>query len=185
MQVSLILTVIGPDRPGLVEMLAQRVAEHHGNWMESRMAHLEGQFAGLLWVRVPQESVEGLRRALNELDAEGIRVVLSENAAAHRAELERPVLLELVGQDRPGIVREISAALAARAVNVEAFESRCKSAPMSGELLFHLSAELRIPENSSVEELRATLEQIGSELMVDVNLQPSTQDSAPPRPRSA
>lgn len=172
-QVSLILTVIGRDRPGLVEALAQLVSSHGGNWLESRMAHLEGQFAGLLRVRVPQIAVAGLRDALLELDAEGIRILLSESATSALDSANRRVFLELVGQDRPGIVREISAALAVRGINVEDFESRCTNAPMSGETLFHARAELNVPETETLEEVRATLERIGNELMVDVSLEPA------------
>ena len=54
---DLVLTLIGPDRPGLVESLAKRVTAHGGNWVESRMAHLAGQFAGILRVEVPPENV--------------------------------------------------------------------------------------------------------------------------------
>ena len=173
MQVSLVLTVIGPDRPGLVELLAQIVASHGGNWLESRMAHLEGQFAGLLRVQLPGTGVEELRNALLDLEDDGVRVVLSESAAAAGASTAPRVSLELIGQDRPGIVREISAALAVRGINVEEFESRCTSAPMSGEALFHARAQLRVPDGQTLEEVRATLEKIANELMVDVTLEPS------------
>ena len=174
MQISLILTVIGPDRPGLVEALAQLVSAHGGNWLESRMAHLEGQFAGLLRVQVPKSTVPDLRSALLALESQGIRILLSESGGAPPTEGQRPVSLELVGQDRPGIVREITAALATRGVNIEEFESRCTSAPMSGETLFHARAELRVPDGSTLEEVRDTLERIGNELMVDVSLEPRT-----------
>ena len=173
-QVSLILTVIGPDRPGLVETLAQLVSSHGGNWLESRMAHLAGQFAGLLRVLVPQDSVAALREALLELDAQEIRILLSESHGVPIPSPDRRVALEVVGQDRPGIVREIAAALAAQGVNVEEFDSHCTSAPMSGETLFNARAELRVPESATLEEVRATLERIGNELMVDVSLEPTS-----------
>jgi glycine cleavage system regulatory protein len=173
MQVSLVLTVIGPDRPGLVERLAQIVARHGGNWLESRMAHLEGQFAGLLRVQLPATGVEELRGALLDLEDDGIRIVLSESAAPTGESTAPRVSLELVGHDRPGIVREISAALAVRGINVEEFESRCTSAPMSGEALFHARAQLRVPDGQTLEEVRTTLEKIANELMVDVTLEPS------------
>ena len=173
LQVSLVLTVIGPDRPGLVESLAQIVADHGGNWLESRMAHLEGQFAGLLRVRVPPAKVAPLRASLLALEDDGIRIVLTESAAPIPDPASPLVSLELVGHDRPGIVREIATALAVRGINVEEFESRCTSAPMSGEALFHARAELRVPEGQTLEEVRATLEKIANELMVDVTLEAS------------
>ena len=52
---NLVLTLIGPDRPGLVEAVAQPIAANGGNWLESRMAHLGGKFAGILRVDVPAD----------------------------------------------------------------------------------------------------------------------------------
>ena len=170
MHVSLVLTVIGPDRPGLVELLAQTVAEHEANWLESRMSHLEGQFAGLLRVSVPTERTEALSKALAELEAMGLRVMTRASEAPPLPPPHRSLRLELVGQDRPGIIRDLSRALAARRVNVEELITSCSSAPMSGEVLFEATADLRIPNDVSLDELREALETIATELMVDLTL---------------
>ena len=52
MRTSLVLTIIGDDRPGIVEQLAEEVLDAGANWEESRMARLAGKFAGLLRVSV-------------------------------------------------------------------------------------------------------------------------------------
>jgi glycine cleavage system regulatory protein len=166
---SLILTIIGADRPGLVEALSETVAAHGANWVESRMSHLAGQFAGLLRVTVEQNRVDPLAEALRSLSAEGLDVIVATSEQLEVREF-RSLSLELLGQDRPGIVRDISRALAERRVNVEDLETRCTSAPMSGEVLFTASARLRIPLDTATEELREALEKIGHELMVDVTL---------------
>jgi glycine cleavage system regulatory protein len=166
---SLVLTVIGADRPGLVEALSETIASHGASWLESRMAHLAGHFAGLLHVAVAEDRAAALAEALRGLDARGLRVIV-ETAAAPADSGAPRVRLELVGLDRPGIVREISHALAERDVNVEELESHTSSAPMSGETLFHAAAWLRIPSESLTEELRATLEKLADELMVDLTL---------------
>jgi glycine cleavage system regulatory protein len=162
--------VIGPDRPGLVELLAQTVAEHEANWLESRMSHLEGQFAGLLRVSVATNRTDALAKALAELEAMGLRVMTRASEGASLAPSHRSLRLELVGQDRPGIIRDLSRALAARRVNVEELLTSCSSAPMSGEVLFQATADLRIPHDVSLDELRETLETIATELMVDLTL---------------
>jgi glycine cleavage system regulatory protein len=169
---SLVLTVIGPDRPGLVESIADIVSDHDANWIESRMSHLAGQFAGLLRVSVAAERAAGLIAGLEALSAAGLRVQVESAEAASDRHAEHHVELELVGQDRPGIVREISRALAARGVNVEELETWCSSAPMSGETLFHARAALRLPSSGALDELRSALERLGDELMVDVSLDP-------------
>jgi glycine cleavage system regulatory protein len=167
---SLVLTVIGPDRPGLVEALAKTVADHGASWLESRMAHLAGQFAGLLRVAVPAPRADELSQALRALEARGLRVIVE---AAREAVIDTgPRLrLELVGLDRPGIVRDISRAIAERGVNVEELESHTSSAPMSGETLFHATAWLRPPREGSADELRSALEKLADELMVELSLE--------------
>ncbi len=166
---SLVLTVISADRPGLVETLSQTIAAHGASWLESRMAHLAGHFAGLLRVSVPEARADELAAALRDLDAQGLRVIV-ETAGTEPDERAPRVRLDLVGLDRPGIVREIASALAARAINVEELESRTSSAPMSGETLFHVNAWLRIPSDTAAEELRTTLEKLADEMMVELSL---------------
>jgi glycine cleavage system regulatory protein len=169
MRASIVLTVIGPDRPGIVEQLASAVAAHGGNWEQSRMAHLAGQFAGILRVTVPNDRVAELHRALDGLANSGLRVVSEASAAAGRA-TERTYRLSLVGGDREGIVRELSRTLAARGVNVEELDTRCESAPMSGEQLFHAQALLHVPATLEIGELQKTLESLADDLMVELKL---------------
>ncbi len=167
---SLVLTLIGSDRPGLVEALAQTVADHGGSWESSRMARLAGCFAGILEVRVPRESAAQLFEALHELEGRGLRVVVEEAGTAPESAVFRELKLELVGQDRPGIIRDISSGLAAIGVNVVELSSECTPAPMSGETLFKAAALLHLPDGCSLEELREALEKIAADLMVDIDL---------------
>jgi glycine cleavage system regulatory protein len=171
MRSSMVLTVIGLDRPGIVQELAATVAAHGGNWEQSRMAQLAGHFAGILNVSLPDERAEELRRALVALTANGLRVVAETTAAPERRSL-RGLRLELTGNDREGIVRDITRALAARSVNVEELDTSRESAPMSGNALFHARALLRVPAGLDVNELQKTLEGIADDLMVDVALLP-------------
>jgi glycine cleavage system regulatory protein len=167
---SLVLTIIGPDRPGLVEALAATVVDYEANWIESRMAHLAGQFTGLLRVEVHSERTDDLTRALRRLEDRGLRVLVETTQLQPLATDAPAISLELVGQDRPGIVREVSRALASQGVNVEELETECTSAPMSGEMLFRARARLRLPAGSSPDTLRKALERLADELMVDLTL---------------
>jgi len=169
MSVSLV-TVISPDRPGLVEALSQSVANHQGSWLESRMARLDGQFAGILRVSVPENRVEALSQELRALEPQGLQVVIANSEASGSNPDARQLRLELLGSDRPGIIREIAAALASRGINVDELRTEVVSAPMSGELLFRASAELWIPPALDLEALRKDLEALAHELMVDVDL---------------
>lgn len=169
---SVALTVIGPDKPGLVESLSAAVAEHGGNWLESRMARLAGQFAGIVLVQVADDQADKLVAAVRGLGERGLKIMVEDccddtPAAAQR----RIVTLELVGQDHPGIVRQISRALAALDINVEELDTACESASMSGEMLFRASARLGLPVGVSTEELQERLEVLADELMVDIELE--------------
>jgi glycine cleavage system regulatory protein len=167
---DLVLTLIGPDRTGLVEAVAEVIAVHGGNWLESRMTHLAGKFAGILRVEVPPERAGALAQALASLEARGLKVVVEAAARGERAAPDRIMNLELVGLDRPGIVREISQLLAGSGVNVEELVTDRKSAPMSGEMLFEARARVHVPAGADVARLRAGLERVASDLMVEIRL---------------
>ena len=170
MQHLLVMTVIGPDRPGLVDSVAALVAEHGGNWLESRMSRLGGHFAGILRVEVPGENEPALVAGLKKLELRGLTVVVHPDQAKPAASSARHSVLEIVGQDRPGLVREISHALASFGVNVEELHTECASAAMSGETLFKACARLSIPASCDVAEIRQTLERIAADLIVEISL---------------
>ena len=170
MQRSLVMTVIGEDRPGLVDSVASIVAEYGGNWLESRMSRLGGQFAGIVHVEVSQEKEHALIQALKNLDAEGLKIVVHADRRAPATQ-QTFSTLEIMGQDRPGIVRQISHALAEFGVNVEELHTECSSAAMSGETLFKARARLTIPPSCRIEQLRQTLEKIAADLIVEISLE--------------
>jgi glycine cleavage system regulatory protein len=171
LSVSLVLTLIGEDKPGLVELLSQTVADHEGNWLESRMSRMAGRFAGILRASVPEGRADSLAEALRKLETQGLRVLVERSDLDESKGGFRRIGLQLVGADRAGIIRDISRALATRQVNVEELQTGCSSAPMSGELLFTAHAKLGVPSSVSLEELHQALEEIASDLMVDINLE--------------
>lgn len=172
MQTPLILTVIGADRPGLVEKVADLVVRHGGNWLGSRMCRLGGQFAGIVRIEVPADRHPPLADALRALAGQGLLVEVHADTAAAPALTGDRIRIEVVGQDRPGIVRQIAAGLAAHGVNVEDLSTECVSAPMSGETLFQAHAEVQVPAGCDVAALRRDLERIAGDLLVDITFQP-------------
>ena len=176
---DLVLTLIGPDRPGLVEAVAEVVATHRGNWLESRMAHLAGKFAGILRVEVASDKVPALLAALAELDSRGLKVVGEPSSQASMDTAGRTLDLELVGLDRPGIVREISQLLASSGANVEELSTDRTSAPMSGEMLFLAKARVRLPSSADLGTLRAALERLASDLMIELRMVETSLETKP------
>ena len=169
MRTSLVLTVIGDDRPGLVEQLAALVLAAGANWEESRMARLAGKFAGLLRVSVDVEGADALAARLTRLDDEGLTVVIKRSVDTE-PDAFHACGLDLVGHDHPGIIRDISRVLAEHRVNIEELETEVTSAAMSGDALFRARARLRMPSTMAVDELRGMLEALGGDLMVEVTL---------------
>jgi glycine cleavage system regulatory protein len=164
----LVMTIISPDRPGLVDNIASLIRYHDGNWLESRMCKLGGQFAGILRVEINSEQKTSLLAALKALKGQGITIVAHPESASLEAPDHAKVSIELIGQDRPGIISEITKVLAKHKVNVEELNTERISAPMSAEPLFQASAKLHIPANCDLPALRADLETITAELMVDM-----------------
>ena len=169
MRTSLVLTVIGTDRPGIVEQISDQVLAAGANWEESRMARLAGKFAGVLRVSVDTERANRLVDDLRALASGDLTVVIELGTEAS-ASSSRALGIEIVGQDRPGIVRDISHVLARRGVNIEELETEVTSAAMSGEPTFRARARVRLPDATSVDDIRAALEAMADNLMVDLEL---------------
>ncbi|MDP1932255.1 MAG: ACT domain-containing protein [Gammaproteobacteria bacterium] len=169
MATYLVLTIIGDDKPGLVELLSETIARHSGNWLESNMSHLAGKFAGILRVSVEDSHADALVQDLQKLSSV-LRLVVEKVSVSEPVQRHRTLRLSLVGNDRPGIIKEISRALAAQHVNVEELATQCTSAPMSGELLFNAQAVLKVPVDLDLDALQAQLEKLADDLIVEINL---------------
>jgi glycine cleavage system regulatory protein len=172
MREDLVLTVLGRDKPGLVEAIAKTVADHGGNWEASRMSHMAGRFAGILCVSVPAERVGELERAVADLEASGLRVHVEHGAEDDGVRQARELHLELVGPDRGGVVRDVSNVLAAQGVNIVELTSECRAAPMAGDVLLEILAELEAPESISLDQLRAAIETSVADFMVELDDSP-------------
>ncbi|HVS54536.1 MAG TPA: ACT domain-containing protein [Opitutaceae bacterium] len=177
MLANLVMTVIGPDRPGLVQLVAARVADHGGNWLESRMCHLGGQFAGILRVEVAANRRDELLQALRELERDGLSAIVHSEPggdapeAAESAANGSLAIIELVGQDRPGILRSVAGVFAAHGVNVEDLASERVPAPQGGGTLFQARATVFVPAKVKLADVRTDLEKIAADLMVDLKLE--------------
>jgi glycine cleavage system regulatory protein len=167
---SLVLTAIGDDRPGLVTALSDLVTEHGGNWERSQMAELAGKFAGIVLVTVPDERVDDLVASLDRLRADGLLDVRAERATPGTHPSTTRFQLDLVGSDRPGIVREISRALAACGASIDELSTATRDAPMAGGVLFEAHAVVHLSPDVDPGQVQAALEAVANELMVDLRL---------------
>ena len=167
MTTPLVVTFVGDDRPGLVNAVADRIAACGATWLESRSAELAGKFAGVLLAAAPDEKVAELEASLRELESQGLHLTI-ERGAAHAQRPRRLVRLEIVGHERPGIVRDLTRALSGLGVNIEEFSSDVESAAFTGVEMFRAAARLKAPEGLALDELRKALERLAGEIMVDL-----------------
>ena len=166
MQTSLVLTILGNDNQGLVKGLSAVLHKHHASWEESRMIHLAGKFAGLLQVTLPENQLAALQQSLKTLQEKGLSVVV-EQTQVDVEPISQELTLEILGQDRPGIIHDITQQLDELKINIEKLESEIRTAPMSSEHLFFAKLSLGLPDGISVDDVQDQLEAMSDQLMVD------------------
>jgi len=170
MSKDMVLTVIARDRPGLIKALSEVVVGHGGNWIDSSMARLGGEFAGIVRGSVPEERSREFETALADLSGAGITVTLRRSDEDGSVRAGRLVRLELTGVDHPGIVHRISDALSTLGISIDQLETRIFTGSMSGEPMFEAKAEIHLPEGVEEAKLRSRLEALERDLMVDIEL---------------
>jgi len=166
---TLILSVIGSDRPGLTQALAGAVLSAGGNWLESHLSQLGGLYVGSVLIELDADKVDSLRSAVSAVDAQGLEVRIAPAVERPDAQGDA-VRFTLVGQDQPGIVHQVTRALSDLGANIEDFDTRLSVEPHSGAPLFHMDARLRLPPALKAEAVQAALEDISGEIMVDIAL---------------
>jgi len=165
---SLVVTLIGPDRPGMVRAVSDKATEHGANWADSLMANFADQFAGIVHLQVPPARCDALVAALCSLQAPDLQIVVARSDGGAPPAAVRRISLDLVGHDRPGIIHAISSQLAGQGVGIDKLRSHIESGAMSGEQMFHMHAQLTVPLVLDTDDLRSGLEGLANELMVDI-----------------
>jgi glycine cleavage system regulatory protein len=168
---SIVITVVCNDHPGIIEKLSQVLGDHDGNWAESSMMSLAGKFAGILLAQVPEEKADAFVTALDGLESHGMQIVAQQSDKKPESDAAREYAIDLVGQDHPGIVHEITEVLTRHNINVQELETTVQSASMSGESLFIAHAQIFIPPDVSLDQLQDEMEELANELMVEIRLE--------------
>lgn len=177
---TVICSFIGNDKNGLVELLAKAISDSDGNWLESNMAKLAGHFAGIICIDIDESKIANLQTALDQLAKDGLAIQLSNSSHAFAREAssqsagqsagQSALQLDIVGNDRPGIVYEVSQALVAAKINVVNMQTHLSSAPMSGDSLFHSTMSLSNEHDYDLDELEFQLDKIAERLSVEIDL---------------
>lgn len=167
MNESLLITVIADDRPGVVQLLSDVIKSNGGNWLESNLSHLGGEFAGLIRINVPSKQKASLEAALAALSEQGVDVYNRQAKSVVDSESRNVTHLSVMGNDRSGIVEEIATVLSNHNVNVEKLNTRCEAAAMAGDTVFVADIQAYLPKNMSQHDLQEALEKLSDDLMVE------------------
>jgi len=170
MHVSLIITILGADRPGLVSSISEVLEAHKGSWSESRMAHLAGKFAGILQISVPEANIEALSIALDKLQDEDLKILIETAQSSNKPAATKTLSVEILCQDRIGIINDVTEVLSKLNVNIEELDSSIKEASMAGGMLFCAELTLGLPEGVDADAVEDALEEMSDQLMIDINL---------------
>ena len=167
MRAYLAITIIADDRPGIVEKVADKIKTNGGNWLESNMSRLAGKFAGILLVSVAPENQTQLTDALKSLQEDAVQVVVEQTGTAAETDSGTSHTLDIVANDRPGIIAELSSLFARHSINVEELSTWCESAPMSADLLFRARAVVTTPADISTDKMAEIIESLSDDLVVE------------------
>jgi methionyl-tRNA formyltransferase len=167
---SLVVTVVGADRPGIVRQLSERAQRFGANWAASRLSHLAGEFAGMVHFEVPRDNAEALAASLRDLESAGLKLVVARSESSDAPAGLRGVELDLIGEDRLGIVSNLTRILAESGVSIEHMHTEIVGGQGSAKKTFKVAAHLLVPRALSSDELRDKLEALGREMMLDVGL---------------
>jgi glycine cleavage system regulatory protein len=164
---SIVISVLGNDKPGLIDGLSSIVDLHQGDWVESRMSKIEGKFAGILRINVPDNNLQPLVGGLADADL-GLSIACEEVRPPAKLSRFKSYNIELIGNNHSGIIRQLSHVLANLGANLEEMQTEVVDGSMSGEKLFKATIHLELPIGVNEDFVRAKLEQIANEMMVEI-----------------
>lgn len=170
---ELVVTAVGPDRPGIASDFTGHVHAAGANLADSRMVNLRGHFALVALVEGDAGALEGLKGRLRQA-APSLGLTF-EFSGSPKADARKgvPFRLKTYSMDQPGIVHKITTFLREQHINVEELETRLESAPFMGTPVFTMEIVILVPQGASVKALRHSLEELAEGLNCDVDLDPA------------
>ena len=164
----IIFTLVGQDKPGLISDLAKTVYAMGGNWLGSNFSHMAGHFAGFVEIDLPQEKHQALIERFSVHP--DLKIHLLAGITEH-ADAQQSVNIDIMGNDKTGIVQELTQILSQFNLNIVKFDSCLESAPNWGGSLFKAKATITVAADFDLEKLQESLETVANDLMVDIEIQ--------------
>ena len=169
MSTSLVLTISAHDRPGIMSSLSTTVTDNGGNWLESRMARLAGQFVGIICIECDEQHTDKLKESLNAMAADGVHVHILGQGDLSNYPFGRHLSIDIFGNDRPGIVSQLTRAISDAGANIEELNTSIESAAMSGQTIFHACGTICLPESAEEDSIIEAIEALSDDLTIEVD----------------
>lgn len=167
MSKSLVITLIGEDRPGIVEAISGVITDYQGEWVESRLANLSGKFTGILRVNFPESEVNSAMECLKQNPIDGLTLHIEEVNVEPTVQAGECIDFEIIGHDKPGIVHRVSSLLVANNATINSLDSEVFDAPMTGEKLFQSNISICVSDIDRLDEMCDEIEKLGVELVIN------------------
>lgn len=170
---KVVVTGAGHDRIGIIKDITELIFENNGNLMDSKMSKLGGDFAVMMLVEFPIDSVQIFKSKLIESkESLGLHLSCSDaivpKATSHES---YNVKIELEGADSPGIVYTVSQYLSDVGANVENMVTSSQCAPMGGTTLFKMSGTIKLSDLINFNALKDKVKLLENKLGVDIRLE--------------
>jgi len=169
MRTTIVLTLTGPDRVGIVEEVTGVFLDLGGNIEVSRMARLGGEFAILMLVTLPTDKLAAIDEALRPLTSAGYKTTISQTEQAAYPGW-RSYQVEVEGADHEGIIHEIARGLSQQGISVESMETGTTSSPITGTPLFTMTALVLVPPGLAEEDWTSAVVEASQQSGVDVTV---------------
>ena len=169
----LVISALGPDRPGLVAEVTHYISQRSGNVEDSRMVVLGGEFGIMILVSGAAEAVEAIRKDLPQLqNLTNLEVTArpTQSPETNRRAAVVPCLITANALDHEGIVRAVSTALYDTGINIVALETTSYNAPVTGSPLFRLEAAVDVPRDLPISKVRESMEAVARAENLDIEV---------------
>lgn len=163
---SVILKLIGPDKPGIVSDISGLITNNGANIEESRMIRLGSEFCIMILISISENNFNVLKKELENLS----EMKFDYSKTSKISSKEQPnYFIDLYGADNEGIVNKVSDILSKNNVNILELNTDTHNAPISGTTLFHMQAKIKVEENQ-LEEMKKLLDDISINIGLDINI---------------
>src|SRR4051812_43467891 len=171
---QLIITAVGPDRPGIVGELTGHLHSAGGNIIDSRMVNLRGEFAMMILLECSQTDSHKMTRDLPAVGTNiGLTLTVTPQISTAKVSEGLRYRMKTYSMDQPGIVARLTNLLRAHGVNIEELSAWQESAAFAGTAIFMTEMHVTVPPQVPLRKLRTDLEALCNELNCDVDLEPA------------